>query len=123
MKIIAETFGSYHAHFTKRLPSLRSFMLAFLIGKTAYLLFCSSPVLMLSSLVRFSLMDGCIHTYVIGVFIPINIIFRHFQEEVQDALRYFPPGTHDILEGEFIEELRNYGHIYMYRFRPTLKMR
>eukprot|EP00794_Sanderia_malayensis_P011144 gene11144-12316_t len=42
---------------------------------------------------------------------------------VQDALTYFPPMTHEILEGEFFEELRNYGHIYMYRFRPTLKMR
>jgi len=42
---------------------------------------------------------------------------------VLEALQYFPIGTHDLLGPEFTEELRNYGHIYMYRFRPTLKMR
>ncbi|XP_065056153.1 urocanate hydratase-like [Rhopilema esculentum] len=45
------------------------------------------------------------------------------RELVLDALQYFPIGTHDVLEPEFADELKKYGHIYMYRFRPTLKMR
>lgn len=42
---------------------------------------------------------------------------------LQNALRYFPPSVHESLAPEFADELRNYGHIYMYRFRPTLEMR
>jgi urocanate hydratase len=37
---------------------------------------------------------------------------------LQNALRYFPPETHHVLAPEFLQELRDYGHIYMYRFRP-----
>eukprot|EP00794_Sanderia_malayensis_P006362 gene6362-7090_t len=44
-------------------------------------------------------------------------------QALQNALRYFPPSTHEVLAPEFAEELREYGHIYMYRFRPTLPMR
>ena len=55
----------------------------------------------------------------------IQIVEQTFslQEMVMEALQYFPIGTHDLLGQEFAEELTNYGHIYMYRFRPTLKMR
>ena len=35
-----------------------------------------------------------------------------------NALRYFPKEWHNILAVEFLEELEEYGHIYMYRFRP-----
>ncbi|XP_060580142.1 urocanate hydratase-like [Ruditapes philippinarum] len=42
---------------------------------------------------------------------------------LQNALRYFPPCLHETLASEFADELRTYGHIYMYRFRPTLEMR
>ena len=42
---------------------------------------------------------------------------------LQNALRYFPPSTHEVLAPEFAEELRDYGHIYMYRFRPNIEMR
>ena len=42
---------------------------------------------------------------------------------VKNALRYFPSETHAELAPEFAQELREYGHIYMYRFRPTLEMR
>ena len=38
---------------------------------------------------------------------------------LQNALRYFHPRHHEILSEEFLEELRTYGRIYMYRFRPT----
>uniref|UniRef100_A0AAY5ELF1 urocanate hydratase n=1 Tax=Electrophorus electricus TaxID=8005 RepID=A0AAY5ELF1_ELEEL len=42
---------------------------------------------------------------------------------LQNALRYFPPALHGTLAPEFAQELREYGHIYMYRFCPTLRMR
>lgn len=38
---------------------------------------------------------------------------------VQNALRYFPKEWHVELAQEFTHELATYGHIYMYRFRPT----
>jgi len=36
-----------------------------------------------------------------------------------NALRYFPPALHPTLAPEFAQELDTFGHIYMYRFRPT----
>ncbi|XP_026115985.1 urocanate hydratase [Carassius auratus] len=42
---------------------------------------------------------------------------------LRNALRYFPPNLHVTLATEFAQELRQYGHIYMYRFCPTLRMR
>uniref|UniRef100_A0A672YZY7 Urocanate hydratase n=1 Tax=Sphaeramia orbicularis TaxID=375764 RepID=A0A672YZY7_9TELE len=42
---------------------------------------------------------------------------------LRNALRYFPPSLHAALAPEFAQELRQYGHIYMYRFCPTLRMR
>ena len=41
---------------------------------------------------------------------------------VSNALRYFPKEWHQELAGEFLSELENYGHIYMYRFRPDYEM-
>ena len=37
---------------------------------------------------------------------------------VRNALRYFPEKFHNQLSKEFAEELKNFGRIYMYRFRP-----
>ena len=34
---------------------------------------------------------------------------------VENALRYFPASSHAILAPEFAQELRDFGHIYMYR--------
>lgn len=42
---------------------------------------------------------------------------------LQNALRYIPPHLHAMLAPEFAQELRDYGHIYMYRFRPVIEMR
>jgi len=42
---------------------------------------------------------------------------------VRNALRYFPEKLHSALSKEFAEELKLYGRIYMYRFRPTYEMR
>lgn len=41
---------------------------------------------------------------------------------VRNALRYFPKSWHEELATEFLTELRNYGRIYMYRFRPDYAM-
>lgn len=42
---------------------------------------------------------------------------------VRNALRYFPAAFHPVLAPEFREELRKYGRIYMYRFRPRYAMK
>jgi len=41
---------------------------------------------------------------------------------LRNALRYFPQKHHKVLAKEFAEELRLYGRIYMYRFRPSYDM-
>ena len=41
---------------------------------------------------------------------------------VKNALRYFPAEHHKTLAPEFAQELRDYGRIYMYRFRPDYEM-
>jgi urocanate hydratase len=42
---------------------------------------------------------------------------------LQNALRYFPKKWHGTLAAEFAEELKQFGRIYMYRFRPTYEMK
>ncbi|MDF1560857.1 MAG: urocanate hydratase [Bacteroidales bacterium] len=42
---------------------------------------------------------------------------------LRNALRYFPPQLHDVLAPEFAAELRDYGRIYMYRYRPSYEMK
>ncbi|XP_012941651.1 urocanate hydratase [Aplysia californica] len=57
---------------------------------------------------------------------PIRMLDLTREEErlaVQNALRYFPSHCHESLAPEFAIELRTYGHIYMYRFRPDVEMR
>ncbi len=47
------------------------------------------------------------------------------QEKVlalKNALRYFPEKLHAQLAPEFAKELKEYGRIYMYRYRPSYKM-
>ena len=41
---------------------------------------------------------------------------------LRNALRYFDPKHHAVLAPEFAQELREYGRIYMYRFRPDYEM-
>ena len=38
---------------------------------------------------------------------------------LRNALRYFPEDLHDELAKEFVDELENYGRIWMMRYRPT----
>ena len=42
--------------------------------------------------------------------------------ELKNALRYFPAKFHAELAPEFAQELKDYGRIYMYRFRPSYDM-
>ena len=44
------------------------------------------------------------------------------QLALKNALRYFPQKWHKQLAAEFAEELKKYGRIYMYRFRPDYEM-
>lgn len=41
---------------------------------------------------------------------------------IRNALRYFDPKHHMVLAKEFANELKTYGRIYMYRFRPDYKI-
>jgi urocanate hydratase len=41
---------------------------------------------------------------------------------LKNALRYFPEALHKDLAPEFAAELKNYGRIYMYRYRPSYKI-
>jgi len=41
---------------------------------------------------------------------------------IKNALRYFKPEFHEDLAKEFYQELKDYGHIYMYRFKPDYEI-
>ena len=41
---------------------------------------------------------------------------------LRNALRYFPKSQHEFLAKEFLDELNQYGRIYMFRYRPNYKM-
>lgn len=41
---------------------------------------------------------------------------------IKNALRYFDAKHHSVLAKEFADELKTYGRIYMYRFRPDYKI-
>jgi urocanate hydratase len=41
---------------------------------------------------------------------------------IRNALRYFDKKHHSLLAKEFADELKTYGRIYMYRFRPAYEM-
>jgi len=41
---------------------------------------------------------------------------------IRNALRYFPKKHHAVLAPEFADELKEFGRIYMYRFRPDYKI-
>lgn len=56
---------------------------------------------------------------------PIRKAILSLEEEklaIRNALRYFPEPWHAELAADFLEELRRYGRIYMYRFRPQYAM-
>ncbi|TMP39693.1 urocanate hydratase [Pseudoalteromonas rubra] len=45
------------------------------------------------------------------------------QLALRNALRYFPKEWHQELAVEFAEELKNFGRIYMYRFKPNYDLK
>ncbi|GAA6071584.1 urocanate hydratase [Tachysurus ichikawai] len=52
-----------------------------------------------------------------------NLTAEEKRLALRNALRYFPQALHASLAPEFAQELKQYGHIYMYRFCPSLRMR
>jgi urocanate hydratase len=42
---------------------------------------------------------------------------------LENALRYFPEEWHEVLATEFLEELKTFGRVYMYRFKPSYEMK
>jgi urocanate hydratase len=42
---------------------------------------------------------------------------------LENALRYFPVEWHEDISPEFLEELKTFGRIYMYRFKPSYEMK
>jgi urocanate hydratase len=42
---------------------------------------------------------------------------------LRNALRYFPQDFHSVLAKEFADELKEYGRIYMHRFRPDYEIK
>jgi len=53
---------------------------------------------------------------------PINLTIEEKNLAIRNSLRYFPKKWHNQLSKEFAKELEDYGHIYMYRFRPNYDM-
>ena len=45
------------------------------------------------------------------------------KQAIRNLLRYFPPETHRQLGQEFLEELKTYGHVYMYHFLPSYSVK
>ncbi len=54
---------------------------------------------------------------------PINLNSSERKLALQNSLRYFPARLHKQLAKEFAHELAEYGHIYMYRFKPKIQMK
>jgi urocanate hydratase len=42
---------------------------------------------------------------------------------LENALRYFPVEWHEVLATEFLEELKTFGRVYMYRLKPSYEMK
>ena len=42
---------------------------------------------------------------------------------IKNALRYFPENLHSVLAQEFADELKEYGRIYMLRYRPDYEIK
>ena len=53
---------------------------------------------------------------------PQVLDLKQKKQAIANALRYFPQQWHTELADEFAQELLDYGHIYMHRFRPKYEM-
>ena len=51
------------------------------------------------------------------------LTFEEHKLALRNALRYFPKEWHKTLVTEFAKELKDFGRIYMHRFRPTYEMK
>ena len=52
-----------------------------------------------------------------------NLTAQERRLAIKNALRYFPQKYHSLLAKELAQELDQFGHIYMYRFRPEFEIR
>ena len=50
------------------------------------------------------------------------LTFEEKKLALKNALRYFPKENHKTLLNEFYDELKKYGRIYMYRFKPNYEI-
>lgn len=48
-----------------------------------------------------------------------RLTLKEKRQAIANHLRYFPANLHTELAAEFADELERYGHIYVYRLRPT----
>ena len=53
---------------------------------------------------------------------PLVLDYADKRLAIKNALRYFPTEWHEELASEFLDELEQFGHIYMHRFRPNYSM-
>jgi len=53
----------------------------------------------------------------------VKLTKEETKQLLKNALRYFPEHLHATLAPEFLAELTNYGHVYMYRFMPKYKLK
>ncbi len=49
----------------------------------------------------------------------LRLTLQQTRTALKNALRYVPPEHHDVLIPEFLQELKDRGRIYAYRFRPA----
>ncbi len=49
---------------------------------------------------------------------PLRLSKEEIALALKNALRYIPPQFHEVMAVELARELKNYGHIYMYRYMP-----
>ena len=105
-------------------PRLRDPFLPHAPVRTPQLTFEERKVVkMLSSAVKKFVFSKLFGLCVYLLFFFFLFVFFWDQLAVRNALRYFPSRYHAELAPEFALELTNYGHIYMYRFRPPLQMK
>lgn len=54
---------------------------------------------------------------------PCKLSLQQKHLALKNALRYFPKNQHEVLATEFAAELEEFGHIYMYRYRPSYEIK
>jgi len=113
MPAVVKSLDSTVPHAPKRTTNLNKEQ--FKVSKTVYVCFLYVVLYFLYSIhsLSVSLSLPSLSLFLLSLSVP-----NKHQLAIKNALRYFPSKTHATLGREFAQELRTYGHIYMYRFRP-----